>query len=556
MKTKFYLLLLLCTGVLQAQYSFPVCETAYVTGTAYTQGQKVSLNGINYQASYWVQTPPPSAGWVGLGACGNADLLLGPSYPAKKRIIGYLATWRNDFNYVYDPTKLTHVIIPFVLFKQNNSNYNSADFASIAFDPIHVASVNTMLIDKQVLAKSHNVGTKVLVAVGGATDYAFLWLMTKYSNDDAKLQEIAQLIVNYTNTNNIDGIDLDMECWWADPAVGTVDQGGRVRGDKWGGADAGPHPAGIGLKKLAQKIKQLKPSILLSAVSFGTAYYGNNYDDGIADSLDWLGLFTYDYTGSWNASSFGPHTALRKVPLSTYPLQTLDNPIYSTEDALEFWQGLAAPAWNHDGGFNVKRAKLCIGAAFYGYDFANKKPAGNGFNFVEYKDIMAEFPSANTSYDALDPQNFSGHITANSSTATPNGKNIYYETPASIKNKYKYVQDYGQQGIIIWELSYDLPASDPKSLLYSLNSVVNPGTLATKNFDYLDSHVFANKKSIYYNFDATTYDTRIQVYNLLSQKVITHDLTTNQKSGILETTLPSGVYVVKYGQFTKKIRIE
>lgn len=48
---------------------------------------------------------------------------------------------------------------------------------------------------------------------------------------------IADFVVNH----NLDGVDVDMECFWPEPTKGkTSDDGGRLRGSKWNGRDEGP----------------------------------------------------------------------------------------------------------------------------------------------------------------------------------------------------------------------------------------------------------------------------------------------------------------------------
>jgi GH18 family chitinase len=474
MKARFTFLLicLLTAYTARAQYTFPACYTAWAAGT-YTQGNQVSHNSANWQAKYYTTAEPGTNGdWQLLGKCGDGGI--GPNYTGPQRIVGYLPYWVPNFNYTaFDPGTCTQINIAFNLFKQNNNDFNSANFASVEWGTFHNRKVDSILFDLGVLNRAHAKGTKVSVAIGGATDYAFLWLMTKYYNNDAKLEEIANFITNYVNTKGIDGVDLDLECWWPDATIsGTTEQGGRVRGDKWGGPDAGPNPAGTGLKNLAQKLRAKMPNKVLSAAVFGTSYYGNNYDDGVAQYLDFLGLMTYDFTGSWNTSPVGPHSSLYKVPLSTYQGQTADNPIYSAQDALEYWMGMAEPAWNHDGGFAVQKNKLCIGVPFYGYDLATRKPNNaNGFVALKWNEIVAAYPNAATSYDPLDTRQLGGYIGADN-------KKIYYETPKGAGAKINYTKAYGHQGVIVWELTGDTPYGGGSSLLKALNDavgiVVNP----------------------------------------------------------------------------------
>lgn len=472
---KFKLLLLLCCVLavftVRAQYVLPACEPAWVPGSTSTVGQKVSYQGTNYE-SKWANTETPGGeGWTLLGRCGNA---LGPNWTGSQRIIGYMPTWGNfNVRTEFDAAAVTHINVAFILFQQNNNDYNSANFASIAWAPFHKRKVDSLLVDAGLLSQARAKGTTVSVAVGGATDFAFLWLLTKYYNNDAMLDQMATLITNYVNAAGLDGVDLDLECWWPDAAItGTTEQGGRVRGTSWGGSkdDVGPHPAGLGLTKLAQKLRQKMPSKLISAAVFGTSYYANNYDDAMHQYMDWIGLMTYDFTGSWNDSPIGPHSSLHKIPAGTYERQSDANPIYSVEDALEYWMGMAKPAWNHDGGFSVPKAKLVTGVPLYGYDLATRKPNNaNGFLFVPYKDILAQYSNAATSFDPKDTRQLGGYIGLDN-------KKIYYETPKGAAAKINYNKAYGHQGVIVWELTQDAPFSNANSILKAVNTAAGRGT--------------------------------------------------------------------------------
>lgn len=467
------ILLFLAITSAWAQYQFPDCAKPWSPDNPqHAQGDKVSYNGINYEAKWWTSTTPGSDGsWQNLGACGDGGL--GPDYEGPQRIIGYLPTWVKGYDIAneFNPEAVTHLNISFLMFQQNNNNYNSDNFASIAFDATQAYKVDSVLFDLGVYEKAKQGGVTVSVALGGATDFAFLWLMDKYYNNDQKLDQIADLILDYLNERHLDGVDLDLECWWADATItGTSDQGGRVRGSKWGDSDQGPHPAAIGLTKLTQKLRQKAPDKLLSAAVFGTSWYGNNYDDELVNYLDWFGLMTYDFTGSWNESPTGPHSSLYKVPLNTYPGQSANNPIYSAQDALEYWMGLAEPAWNHDGGFSVPKNKLVLGVPMYGYDFSEKKPIGNGYTYVPYKDIVAAFPDAPTSYDPQDSRMLLGNV-------AKDGRNIYFNTPKLAGKKLEYSNDYGHQGLIVWELTQDIPYHSEGSIMRAINDAAGNGNI-------------------------------------------------------------------------------
>ena len=99
--------------------------------------------------------------------------------------------------------------------------------------------------------RARTINVPVAISVGGATDCAFYWLLKTYWSNDSKLEELADLIAKYVISRGLDGVDLDMECFWPVPEVHKhSDQGGRIRGSKWGDPDQGPSPGGIGLRKL------------------------------------------------------------------------------------------------------------------------------------------------------------------------------------------------------------------------------------------------------------------------------------------------------------------
>ena len=139
------------------------------------------------------------------------------------------------------------------------------------------------------------------------------------------LERAAQNPVDFVHDHNLDGIDLDLECWWVGRNDPTKDQGGRYlnmeplkppAGPQKG--KKGPHAAGSALALLASRLRQLIPDKPISATVFGTSWYGNNCDSKLADHVDCLGVMTYDLTGSWDRSPVGPHTALRKMRQEGY----------------------------------------------------------------------------------------------------------------------------------------------------------------------------------------------------------------------------------------------
>ncbi|HYC83878.1 MAG TPA: Ig-like domain-containing protein, partial [Chryseosolibacter sp.] len=121
---------------------------------------------------------------------------------------------------------------------------------------------------------------------------------------------------------------------------------------------------------------------------------------------------------------------------------------------------------------NVPKAKLAIGVPLYGYDLSTRKPNnGNGFVALKWKEILAAYPNAATSYDPLDTRQLGGYIGLNN-------KKIYYETPKGAAEKISHTKKFGHQGVIVWELTGDVALSSSNSIMKAINDAagtqINP----------------------------------------------------------------------------------
>lgn len=337
----------------------------------YQTGAVVKYKGNVFRAAFWASEPgvgdANANGWRFFDELYDQT----PHTPTQQaKVIAYIPTWRKKEGFNYADSEMyryiTHGIIAFLQFSETSLG---------AFDPASEFAVHQIL--PQVVQAGHRSGTPIMIGLGGAADYGFLHLMTAIANDPTgPLLDVAvQNVMNFVIANRLDGVDLDLECWWSPDGDRSKDQGGRTTGE-------GAHAAGYALTLFAERLRWALTPIggLLSAATFGTSWYGNCYDSKLADHLDWLELMTYDLTGSWNTSPVGPHTALSKIQSQdTSAIRARDiyqesflseqqgewpgggienNPILSVEDSLCYWTNQFFVNWQgQDVGYLEARSR-------------------------------------------------------------------------------------------------------------------------------------------------------------------------------------------------------
>jgi len=438
----------------------------------YKTGEMVKYEGNVFIANFWASKPGEGDanenGWRLYDEL--YDVTSSPATePAK--IIGYIPVWRKKegFDYANEEMYLniTHGIISFLMFDRNNLG----EFETKSVDDVKA-------IIRDVVQTGHRCDTQISIALGGATDYGFFNLMEQIGNNpgDSVLEKAVKNVAEFVKSNELDGIDLDLECWWDESNDASKDRGGRLKSD-------GAHPAGKGLTEFAKQLKQALPDKIISAALFATSWYGNCYDPGLAEHIEWLGIMTYDLTGSWNQSPVGPQTALIKIRKqeeyaeeqqgewpanrkssanATDPIS--DNPILSVEDSLWYWTNPFFSNWQGTGQ-ELKRNKIAAGVPIYGYDFAYGKEPDDlsgqvppGYKSIRYKDILSQFPDANTAENAnIKVAGTTPRPPFISAPGTyPYAHNIYFETPKSATDKLNFLKSVGVPGVIIWELTNDV----------------------------------------------------------------------------------------------------
>jgi GH18 family chitinase len=444
--------------------------------TGYNTGEKVKSQGNIFMAHFWASSDPKDAidpnkeGWRLYDELYDVTTT---KKTERANIIAYIPTWRKKEGFKYDNEEMyryiTHGIIAFLMFSESNVG---------EFDSQSLNDVNLIISD--VVSTGHANNTKILIALGGATDYGFLQLMERIGNNpsDPIVGQTVQKVVDFVKSNNLDGVDLDLECWWDKNSDASKDQGGRPKSQ-------GPHPAGRGLTEFAKQLKKAMPDKIFSVAVFATSWYGNNYDPELVNYLDWVGIMSYDLTGSWNASPVGPHTAIDQIRKQEPYIEeqqgewpgggNTNNPILSVEESLWYWTNPFFTNWQGTGQ-NFPRNKIAAGVPIYGYDFAYGKEPDDlsgqiapGYKVIRYQDLLNQFPDAHTAKNAniKVPGNTPRPPFVSAPGTYPYAHNIYFETPTTAVAKLNFLKNIGAQGVIIWELSNDV-WEEGKSIIKAL----------------------------------------------------------------------------------------
>jgi chitinase len=241
------------------------------------------------------------------------------STQAQFRVVGYLANWSagypGNINSV-DLTKVTHINIAF-------ANPNSSGV--INFNTTNVGTIVTAC---------HAANVKVLLSIGGAGANATRYgtLLASNSSADAFIINL----VNYVTTNNLDGLDVDIE------------------GDVLNGTNVTAARYEYFVTALATALHS-NGKIMTAALA---TWFGNYVTNTAAAQFDFINVMSYDYTLPGQTAG----------PVAPYSQMTSD---------YNYWHNTKA----------VPAAKLVIGLPFYGYGFGTYAMADE----ISYCDIISTY---------------------------------------------------------------------------------------------------------------------------------------------------------------------
>lgn len=389
------------------------------------------------------------------------------------KVVGYFISWgsygRNFQVENIDPTKLTHI------------NYA---FADISFDGIHgnpakevcdkgdgtapkdIPNGSIVLGDPWIDAQSDwggsfnggvnkiygNLGKlaqlkvtnphlKTLISVGG-------WTWSNRFSDvaaDPQLRKnFANSAVDFVRQFKMDGVDID----WEYPVSGGMEGNSQRPEDKQN------HTLLLqDIRNALDKAEKEdgKEYLLTIASSAGLSYPMNNELDKIAETVDFINIMTYDFSGTWqstsghNAPLFGDYQAANAG---------VDNVGADVATAIKGHLDNGVPA-----------KKLVMGLPFYGKSWANCNGDANNGGYLECEGAGTGTWEAGTlEYDDLVAKyvNKNGYKRYwNDAAQVPYLYNaaekqfVTYDDAESIAAKVAYIENLGLGGAMIWELSSD-----------------------------------------------------------------------------------------------------
>lgn len=412
--------------------------------------------------------------------------------PESPRVLGYYPDWnRGAYTHALIPYQyLTHIAHAFLIPNADGSLGGTSGFAY-----------------PNLLQAAHQAGVKVVVALGGwgqSTGFSPM------AADTAARRRFVQNVLSFLVTNGYDGVDLDWE--YPGSAADSANLTALVR-------------------DLRTAFSRVNTPLSISLALPATGWSGKWFNvSAMKDMVDWFGIMTYDFYGSWTAKA-GPNSPLYGN--------------FSTNS--EGWVDYSCSYYTATR--DLPAGKLLIGLPFYGWVFNAPSMYGPSTSAVQrtYSAIAAYLTQGWTRY--WDSEGMVPYLINPSGTQT-----VSYDDTASIRLKCEYARAKLTGGVMIWAIGQD-HASGEQPLLRTVGtwmglaaSVAPPAHEAPPSgFMLHQNHPnpFNPSTVIRYQLPVSS-DVRVTVRDLLGREVSVL-LDERQEPGVYEVTfaaagLSSGVY--------------
>ena len=351
---------------------------------------------------------------------------------------GYIGSWNLNSNTPVDTpfNKLTHLF------------YSFADVTSTGTVQLPQDGTGTGDIAKLQQIKAQNPNLKIMLSIGGATENDF-------SSAAATVQSranFAQSAIQLMKTNGFDGLDID----WEYPRSNEDNNYIQL------------------LAQLRTQINQAsqndgKQYLLTTALSgspyqlSASDYGGNPYDfspqdlKATSDYVDFINVMSYDYHGPWENDQSGKSLSNHQSALYK---STNDNTYnaakVNTNWAIQRYLSAGVPATD-----------IVLGIPLYGRTWTGVNAGSN--NGLFQQGTGSSERTYRELYNLLGTNGYQSFW--DNSAKVPyiysSQTKVFstYENNQSILGKTDYVKQQGLGGAFFWEITQDLPITNPDSLI-------------------------------------------------------------------------------------------
>ncbi|MDB9455318.1 glycosyl hydrolase family 18 protein [Dolichospermum circinale CS-541/06] len=438
---------------------------------------------------------------------------------------GYIGSWNLDSNTPVDTpfNKLTHLF------------YSFADVTSTGTVQLPQDGTGTGDIAKLQQIKAQNPNLKIMLSIGGATENDF-------SSAAATVQSranFAQSAIQLMKTNGFDGLDIDWEYPEANEDNNYIQLLAQLR------TQINQASQNDGKQYLLTTALSGSP-YQLSASDYG----GNPYDfspqdlKATSDYVDFINVMSYDYHGPWENTTNHQSALYKSTNDNTYNAAKVN-----TNWAIQHYLSAGVPATD-----------IVLGIPLYGRTWTGVNAGSN--NGLFQQGTGSSERTYRELYNLLGTNGYQSFW--DNSAKVPyiysSQTKVFstYENNQSILGKTDYVKQQGLGGAFFWEITQDLPITNPDSLINvaATNLGINNVVLPTITLAVSPSSVLENgPNNLIYTFTRTgaTTNTLTVKYNVAGTATFNNDYT---QIGAASFTATTGTITFAAGSSTKTLTID
>jgi GH18 family chitinase len=517
------------------------CDVAGgVIGKAFVQ-QISQLTGADVAASDdWTGSAALGGDWLLEYATGLIDAPLALQVQAMEAynsvlpnyiVGGYIGSWNLNSNTPVDTpfNKLTHLF------------YSFADVTSTGTVQLPQDGTGTGDIAKLQQIKAQNPNLKIMLSIGGGNTPNNK-PSEKFSSAAATVQSranFAQSAIQLMKTNGFDGLDIDWEYPQANEDNNYIQLLAQLR------------------TQINQASQNDGKQYLLTTALSGSPYHlsasdygGNPYDfspqdlKATSDYVDFINVMSYDYHGPWENTTNHQSALYKSTNDTTYNAAKVN-----TNWAIQHYLSAGVPATD-----------IVLGIPLYGRTWTGVNAGSN--NGLFQQGIGSSDLTYRELYNLLGTNGYQSFWDNSAKVpyiySSQTGVFSTYENNQSILGKTDYVKQQGLGGAFFWEITQDLPITNPDSLINvaATNLGINNVVLPTITLAVSPSSVLENgTTNLIYTFtrtEATTNSLTVN-YNVAGTATFNNDYT---QIGAASFTATTGTITFAAGSSTKTLTID